>query len=684
MKGALLPMLVILSPFLLFSQHVERLEKQAAALLEKADFTHALQLYEAVEKMKPGDPDALCHIGVCHFENNNLTAAAAYLNRSLETGKEIPPTAYRYLGKWHHAHLDFEKAIDFYKIFLKNSPDKEPYRAAVKDDILRCANGKMVRRQPPIGSIVHLGSPVNTAADEYRPLHSPNHPAVLYFASDRRQNTNGSFASDIYSTERENGAWSTPSPLGLALNTTAFEEPLGFGFDGSVLYFFRGNTSFSGDILVDTFTENILEKNMPHAEFISPMRTWEGDCDPHFFNDTTLLFASRRPGGFGGLDIYITLLTGYGWTPPANLGPIINSAYDDRSPFLAPDGVTLYFSTNDARRSTGGLDIMKSIFLERVNKWTPAENLGIPFNSADDDECFSLSENGRSALFASSRKSGFGKRDLYMGIFPENNHAQQLSAGIPTLNGNDNYGSHPTTGNLTDSLAIITTNFTIRPVRHAGPLLPLAEDGLKELRKLAFLLKSYPLARVVLVGYATEGERNPLQVAKVLDQAVAFLQAEQVNQQQVKWLAAPAKFSPQKNGPRAIDIFIANPEILPTGIKLVWTEGKTFESTFFIKSLQNLVYQVQVPLGETASASEVLKFYPDGMLIKDPSTGSTFCATGYHLSWTAALEAEKSIRQFGFAQAVTVPVLNGWELNKAMATRHLHEYPELELFIERD
>ena len=682
MKGYLIPLL-ILFPLLLISQNADRFEKQAATLFEKGDFVHALQIYEVAEKAKPNDPGVLTHIGICHFENNNLTKAEECLNRFSETDNDEFPSAYLYLGKLHHAQLDFEKAIHFYKLFLKNTSDKEPLRAAVKDAILRCANGMMVRRQPPVGSIAHLSSPVNSVTDEYKPLFSPNNPTVLYFASDRRQNPDGTFSSDIYSTERGNGVWSPPASIGLTLNSPAFEKPLGFNTAGDLLYFYRGKTPFSGDVLVDTFKEDIMEKNVLHAEFISPMRVWEGDCDPHFFNDTTLLFASRRPGGQGGLDIYLTTLTQNGWTPPLNLGPVINSVYDDRSPFLAADGHTLYFSTNDARRSIGGLDILKSVYLDRVNKWTPPENLGFPFNSAADDEGFSLSENGRSALFSSSRKTGFGRRDLYMGIFPEKEKTQRGQPSTLSFQNTEKANNSRGTGNELDTLGKYPTDFTIRPLHHAGPLLPLPEETLVELRKVAILLKTYPQTKITLVGYSAEGENGPLPISTILDKATAFLQAEGASLRQIKWLVATAKFSPKKDGPRIIDIFPVYPEILPSYIKITQTEGTSFEAKFFQKSMNSLVYRAQVPLNENTQITELIKIYPEGSLLQHAGTGQQWFTPGYHFSWEAAIEDEKAIRQMGFEQAGSVPVLNGWELDKNTASQHLHEYPELEFFIGR-
>ena len=666
----------LLFPVFVFCQNTDRAARQADALLERKDYENALHNYQLLLRQKPGDAAILARLGICHFHLNHLSLAEQYLSGSVEAPEGAPSVAWLYLGKLYHARLDFEKAIKHYKLFLKNTTHDDPARPAVKDAIRRCARGLLVRRQRPLGQVRPLSEEVNSPAAECRPLPSPNYPDVIYFASDRRQHPHTGMASfDIFSTERTDTSCTSPMLPGLIFNTPAQEIPLGFDRAGQVLYFFRGATTFSGDILVDTFKEDVTDINIRHDSLLSPVRAWEGDCDPHFFNDSILLFASRRPGGWGGLDIYLSARTPSGWTFPKNLGPTINSPYDDRWPFLAPDGHTLYFSTNDPRRSIGGLDIMKSVFLNRVLKWTPPENLGIPFNSAADDEGFFLSENGSYALFASSRKTGRGRSDIYLGTFfspsivgrpgPARPATVTLATTAPRQEGASLPDNRP---------------FVVGPVRYTNAKSPLPETSLNALRRLAILLKTYPLLKVVLVGYADRSGATTLR--SVLDRAVAFLRSEGVSVYQVKWLAVARQYAPQRNTSKSIDIFAANPEVLPMPLQLEQTPATTFRSTFFRKAMNSLIFQVQIPIDPASPVNDFFDRFPDGILIKHPANGQEWLSPGFHLSWDAAVEACNDLRLSGFPQATVVPLLNGWELTPKEAARHLHEYPELAHFTD--
>lgn len=400
--------------FNLLSQDIEALTQRAAFFFQNKNYSAALETFGKLEKLMPNDAGVLAKMGICYFETNRTKEAEIFLYRSFQANGEPPPFAYLYLGKLDHSRFDFEKAAQHYKNYLRKTPPSNPLHAFVKDEIRRCANGIRLRRKKGSAKVANMGSPVNSESDDFRPLPSPNYSGLLYFTSDRTSPTGQrGFYYDVYFTEKNEDTWSAPQPLSAAVNTFQNEAALGFDEAGGRLYFFRGNTFFYGQILVDTFQEDRSNANVQHRVFKSPMLTEEGDCDPCFFNDTTLFFSSRRPGGFGGFDIYKATFGYDGWSEPENLGPAINSGYDERAPFLTRDGLVLYFSTNDARRSIGGLDILKSNFLFGTKKWAVPENMGMPINSAADDAYFVLSDDGASGWFSSSRKTGFGKRDLY-------------------------------------------------------------------------------------------------------------------------------------------------------------------------------------------------------------------------------------------------------------------------------
>ncbi|MGL4597747.1 MAG: hypothetical protein ACRCYO_09470, partial [Bacteroidia bacterium] len=127
----------------------------------------------------------------------------------------------------------------------------------------------------------------------------------------------------------------------------------------------------------------------------------------------TLYFASDRPGGFGGLDLYISkrLPTGK-WSPATNLGAAINTAYDEDFPNLSPDGKILYFSSK-GHSSMGGYDIFKAEIDIMTQAFSSVKNIGYPINTPEDNSNFRISSNGRYGYVAMRREDGLGDLDIY-------------------------------------------------------------------------------------------------------------------------------------------------------------------------------------------------------------------------------------------------------------------------------
>ncbi len=125
-----------------------------------------------------------------------------------------------------------------------------------------------------------------------------------------------------------------------------------------------------------------------------------------------LFFASERPGGFGGKDIYRCIKLPNGkWSKALNMGPIINTENDEDGGFIHPDGQTFFFASNGPK-SMGGYDIMFAT-LNEDNKFTNVTNIGYPINTTEDDVFYVTSPDGKRGYFSSAKPGGFGEEDLY-------------------------------------------------------------------------------------------------------------------------------------------------------------------------------------------------------------------------------------------------------------------------------
>ena len=139
-------------------------------------------------------------------------------------------------------------------------------------------------------------------------------------------------------------------------------------------------------------------------------------CHPSLSKDAkTLYFASDKPGGYGGLDLYeCTREIGGPWSTPVNLGPKINTSGEEGFPFIADDG-TLYFAS-DGHGGLGGLDIYSTTQVKTGNKlssWTDPENLGAPVNTSSDDFGYIIYKDNKTGYLCSNRPGGMGDDDIY-------------------------------------------------------------------------------------------------------------------------------------------------------------------------------------------------------------------------------------------------------------------------------
>ncbi len=256
--------------------------------------------------------------------------------------------------------------------------------------------------------------------DEFAPVY---HDQGLVFTSNRREGfivarmtDNGEALLNIYQTrQRESGRWIAPELLDKSLRSNYHDGPVSFSSDGSRIYFTRNipgkkneelklgifiaNYSKEGWIDITPFPYNSNNYNITH-----PSISQDGK---------TLYFASDMPGGYGGLDIYMSVFQEQSWTTPINLGELINSEKDEVFPNIHTGG-RLYFSSNNS--DNGFLDLFFST--KKDDNWQTPAKLPKPFNSEADDFGFIADHDLRTGFFTSSRE---GTDNIYsfMSTFPE-------------------------------------------------------------------------------------------------------------------------------------------------------------------------------------------------------------------------------------------------------------------------
>jgi tetratricopeptide (TPR) repeat protein len=406
-------------------------KEEAKAYFAHQHYADALSVLKSAKDLVRADEEARFLMAVCYYQLNQLEAAEDLLSALMRESRSPYPECWLYRGKIAQAMHQFEKAAGYYKGYLRRLKPNHKNRPMAWDAIRRCATGMRLQYRRLNVVVENLGAAVNSAGDEFAPVLSPKVGNKLYFSAIRAGNNGGlrnenglpddqfgHFYSDMFSCRSTagGGSWKEATPMHFLLNSTRHDVLLDFSADGSVLRYFRGWRPDQGQIFVDTF-QRADERTLSSDPFSGPINANLGDGTPFWVGDTLILFSSRRPGGYGGLDLYRTALRNGRWTAPENLGPNINSPYDETTPFLARDGFTMYYSTNHPDLSIGGLDIVKVVYNPNSRKWTQPELLPPPLNSAGDDAYFRLAKDGFTAYFSSSRKDSYGKRDIYAAYF---------------------------------------------------------------------------------------------------------------------------------------------------------------------------------------------------------------------------------------------------------------------------
>ncbi|MEP7321854.1 MAG: OmpA family protein [Saprospiraceae bacterium] len=411
----ILPCFIVLS---LHGQTNEFLLKQADGFFQNRQFIKAVVLYQQLQRINPKDESLKLKRAIAEYETNNLDTAGRLAMDLLKSNVEKARLAEYLYGKILMSKGKYTEAAAHFKQSLLHTPDTHELHDKLIDEIKRCGSGEILLFQPSQVLVESAGPEVNTVWDEMNPVPSINSESRIYFNSNRESvgapgNTGDGFELpfDMYASNLTNGEWSDIGPLNNELNTKEHELLVDFSERGQVVYYKRGNRLADLKMITDTFSQNGDKRIgafdhpyvMPQDEVI-------------FFTDSIVLISSNRPGGYGNFDLYYSIRQKDTWTIPVNLGKSINTPYDEISPYLAFDGRTLVFSSNNTR-SMGGFDFFTTYFNDRTKLWSAPANLGAPLNSSEDEKHFRITKSRLSALFDSNRKSGEGGYDIYFAYF---------------------------------------------------------------------------------------------------------------------------------------------------------------------------------------------------------------------------------------------------------------------------
>ena len=305
----------------------------------------------------------------------------------------------------------FQKALDAIELFLtipnlnETSRKSGEYRrkcysfAISYEKTRKTTNYKFEPR--------NMGDSVNSDVSEYYPTITIDGNKLIFT---RRVNN---FNEDFYESDRVNGHWSKARGLSGNINTNLNEGAQNISQDGQWLIF-TGCNFPDGYGSCDLYISYLTNDGWSSPENLGAnVNTEFWESAPSLSPDKRdLYFASRRPGGYGGSDIYVSHLMVNGhWSEPENMGPEINTIGDESTPFIHADNQSLYF-TSSGHPGYGGDDLFVTR-KDAAGKWTEPENLGYPINTILNEGSLVIAADGKTAYYASDRADSHGRLDLY-------------------------------------------------------------------------------------------------------------------------------------------------------------------------------------------------------------------------------------------------------------------------------
>jgi hypothetical protein len=379
------------------------------------DYNEALNFYLQIYAERSDNANLAFCIGVCYLNMpGKKELAVKYLEEAVKNmsakHKEgtlnqlaAPYDALYELAKAYRINYNFEKAKETFMKYKKTLlADDTENIDFINHEIEVCDMAKTLIDKPVTFTTENLGELFNDNNSNFNPVISADGKTFVFMTSLK-------FYDAIMFTRLENKKWSGPVNIYPDLKIDGDISISSLSRDGKQLFLSKDD-NFNSDIYVVSFNGNVWSPAVKLNKNINT-KYWES----HAFiseDDNQLIFASDRPGGYGGLDLYVSRKVNGEWGPAVNMGPDINTVFNEDRPFLANHDKTLFFSSQ-GHENMGGYDLFRSEKLS-TGSWKKPENMGYPLNTPDDNTYFMPSVDGKSGyLFLDRETEGFGKEDLY-------------------------------------------------------------------------------------------------------------------------------------------------------------------------------------------------------------------------------------------------------------------------------
>lgn len=378
------------------------------------DYAEALPKYLSLLQIYPDNYNLYFRIGQCYLNTPGekdkaiawLEPAVRNINPNYRRGKIMetgaPYDALYFLANAYRIGNDFDRALSTYELFLKDV-DTEMYDTAlVRFQMQTCHNARQMMRKPVYVVDSNLGNPINDRFSEFNAVISSDEKTLLFTRELQ-------FYDAIFWSTKVNGIWSEPVNLTPQLGIDQDYYTSSISHDGRTLLLYRIDTYdgniYSSRLEGDTWSKVVKLNNNINTKYWESNATMTRD-------GRKIYFTSNRRESIGGLDIFVSERDSTGdWGPAMNLGPEINTIYNEETPFLANNDLTLFFSSR-GHVNMGGYDIFRSD-LDATGQWSTPVNAGYPLNTTDDDLFFMPMGKGDRGYYSKFADDGYGRMDIF-------------------------------------------------------------------------------------------------------------------------------------------------------------------------------------------------------------------------------------------------------------------------------
>lgn len=399
-------------------------EKRARKYMDDLNYMGAIELYNQILD-KNDNPEAKINIAEAYRKVNDSENAEYWYGQVVQLA-DAEPIHKLYYGQMLQRNGKCDLAKEWYQAYVEAVPEDQRGQYLVQacdyEDELRTKNAG-------IYEIVHVD--FNSNLDDFSPAYYDD---GLVFASERDKGIaivrttewTGNPFNELFQVKRQKEGkepaeytYEKPEKYSKKLNSKFHDATVTFNKDQSKIYFTRNNILngkvgkdddniirlkvFSATIAGDEWKDlEGLPFNSDEYSVAHPTLTADG---------TKMYFSSDMPGGFGGMDLYMTTMDGSSWGPPINLGARINTEGSEIFPYYDSNSQRLYFGSN-GHVGLGGLDIY---YMDDKgdDQFGDVTNMGYPLNTISDDFGIIFGEEGKEGYFTSDREGGVGRDDIY-------------------------------------------------------------------------------------------------------------------------------------------------------------------------------------------------------------------------------------------------------------------------------